>query len=381
MQVTFTDEQLQFRDTLQRFMQHRSPSREVRRLMDTDQGFDAELWQALAEELALPGLIVPEAYGGYGFGTVELGIAMEEMGRALLCAPFLSSAVLASQALLQAGSEAQKERWLPQLADGTLRGCVAFTEPDGGWTCDGIATTAAPAGSGYRLNGVKRFVIDGATAQLVIVAARAPGSSGLDGLSLFAVAPDASGLERRPLQTLDATRKQAQLHFTDTPAELLGQAGDGAAQLGRVLDLALIALANEMVGGAQRLHDMTIDYVKLRVQFGRAIGSFQAVKHRCADMLLEVELAKSAAYHAAAAADAADPNLPALASLAKSAAADAYMGAARTCIQLHGGIGFTWDHDAHLWFKRAKSSEVLFGDPGAHRERMLSCWLEQGATP
>ena len=204
-----------------------------------------------------------------------------------------------------------------------------------------------------------------------MVVARAAGTVGDAGLGFFLVEPDAAGVTRTPLATMDATRKQANIEFRRAPAELLGEAGNGASALSKTLDHAAIALANEMVGGAQALLDSAVVYANLRVQFGRAIGSFQAIKHKCADMLLDVELAKSAAYYAAQAEADGDPQTPSLASLAKAAAADTYMRVAASTIQIHGGIGFTWDHDTHLWFKRAKSSEVLLGDPNYHRELML----------
>jgi alkylation response protein AidB-like acyl-CoA dehydrogenase len=222
-------------------------------------------------------------------------------------------------------------------------------------------------------------VLDGCSAQLILVVGRAPGTAGIEGLSLFAVAADAPGLTRRPLQTLDPTRKQAALTFRDTPATLLGVAGEAAAGLQRALDLGAIALANEMMGGAQQLLEDTLAFTRMRMQFGRPIASFQAIKHRATDMLLAVELAKSGAYYAAAAADDDDPELPVLASLAKAAASEAYLHTAIEAIQLHGGIGFTWDQDTHLWFKRAKSSEVLLGDPPWHRERMIRETLRREA--
>jgi alkylation response protein AidB-like acyl-CoA dehydrogenase len=371
MQFAFTDEQEQFRAVVRKFLAAKSPTTEVRRLMATDTGFDPVVWRQLADDLALPGIHIPEAWGGAGFGPVELGIAMEEQGRALLCAPFYSSCVLAAGAIVNAASDEQKATLLPEIASGRLRAAFAVTEPNGRWDPDGIQMTARRNGNGWLLDGEKRFVIDGCTADSLIVVARVAGSVGDAGLAFFVVDAGANGVTRRALPTMDATRKQARIVFADTAAQLLGEIGSGAAALGRTLDEAAIALANEMVGGAQALLESAVAYAQMRVQFGRAIGSFQAIKHKCADMLLDVELAKSAAYYAAQAAADGDAQTPMLASLAKASAADAYMRAAANCIQIHGGIGFTWDHDTHLWFKRAKSSEVLFGDPNFHRERML----------
>ncbi|MYE12403.1 MAG: acyl-CoA dehydrogenase [Gammaproteobacteria bacterium] len=376
MAFAFTEEQEQFRDIVARFLRETSPTVEVRRLMETDAGFDAGVWDRLNRELGLSAVHIPEAFGGQGFSFVELGIVCEEMGRALLCAPYFSSAVLAADAILHAGEPGRKADLLPSLATGERRGAFAVTEPNGRWEAEAIETTARRNGAGVRLEGVKSFVIDGHTADLIVVAAREPGSVGDDGISFFTVAGDADGLERRLLETVDPTRKMARLTFRNVAAERLGESGAGAPALERILVDAATALASEMVGGAQQMLDSAIDYTKLRMQFGRLIGSFQAVKHKCADMLLEVELAKSAAYQAASAVADGAPDAAAFASLAKASASDTYLQAAADCIQLHGGIGFTWDNDTHLWFKRAKSSEVLFGDATHHRERMLEHWPE-----
>ena len=371
MEFAFTDEQDQFRSVVRRFLGAKSPTTQVRQLMDTADGFDPAVWLQLADDLALTGIHIPESYGGAGFGPVELGIAMEEQGRALLCAPFFSSCVLAAGAILHAAEDEQKANLLPAIASGRTRAALAITEPNGRWDASGIQAVATRTGNGWVIDGEKSYVIDGCSAQQLIVIARAAGSAGAAGLSFFVVDPNAAGVKRTALATMDATRKQARVAFARAPAELLGQAGDGASALSRTLDSAAIALANEMVGGAQALLDSAVAYANIRVQFGRAIGSFQAIKHKCADMLLDVELAKSAAYYAAQAAADGDPQTPGLASMAKAAASDAYMRAAANTIQIHGGIGFTWDNDTHLWFKRAKSSEVLLGDPNHHRELML----------
>ena len=371
MEFAFTDEQDQFRAVVRRFLSDKSPTTEVRRLMDTPDGFDPDVWQQLAADLALTGIHIPESYGGAGFGPVELCIAMEEQGRALLCAPYFSSCVLAAGAIMHAAEDDQKSNLLPAIASGQTRAAFAVTEPNGHWDATGIQAIATRTASGWLIDGEKSYVIDGCSAQQLIVVARAAGSAGNAGLSFFVVNPGAAGVTRTALATMDATRKQAKIMFSRAAAELLGQAGAGAEPLSRTLDHAAVALANEMVGGAQALLDSAVAYANIRVQFGRAIGSFQAIKHKCADMLLDVELAKSAAYYAAQAAAEGDPQTPGLASMAKAAAADAYMRAAANTIQIHGGIGFTWDNDTHLWFKRAKSSEVLLGDPNHHRELML----------
>jgi alkylation response protein AidB-like acyl-CoA dehydrogenase len=374
IEYAFTDEQEQFRSALRRFLEDKSPPTEVRRLMETAAGYDPQVWRQLSDDLALPGIHVPQEYGGAGFGMVELGIVMEELGRALLCTPYFSTAVLAANAILNAGTQAQKESLLPDIASGTRLATLAVAEPHGEWDPRAIQLGAAAAGDAYALNGVKSYVLDGHIADLLIVAARVDANTSREGLALFTLAADTSGVTRRPLKPMDPTRKLAQIDFQGARADLLGTVEDGAKALTRTLDQAAIALANEMVGGAQKLLESAVSYAKLRVQFGRPIGSFQAIKHKLADMLLEVELARSAAYYAAQAAAVEDPEWPALASMTKAAASDAYMHTAVECIQVHGGIGFTWDNDTHLWFKRAKSSEVFLGQPSYHRELMMQRW-------
>ena len=374
MQFSFTAEQEEFHSVLRRFLEEKSPPSVVRRLMQTEAGWDRTAWRALNETLGLSGVHVPEAYGGQGFGAVELGIVLEEMGRALLCAPYFASTVLAATAIMHAGTEAQKRDLLPDIASGDTVATLAFTEPNGRWDAAGIETTATPAGGGVRLDGVKSFVLDGHTADLIVVLARRPGSAGDDGLSFFTVPGDAPGLTRRALKVMDPTRKLARLEFRGVDAALLGEEGGGALPFARTMTLAAVGLASEMVGGADKLRQSALDYANLRVQFGRAIGSFQSMKHKQADMLVDVELAKSAAYAAASAAAEDDAELPALASLAKASASEAYLQTAIHTIQIHGGIGFTWDNDTHLWFKRAKSSEVFLGDPTYHRELMMRAW-------
>jgi alkylation response protein AidB-like acyl-CoA dehydrogenase len=374
IQFAFTDEQEQFRSTLRRFLDDKSPTTEVRRLMATPEGYNPEVWRQLSEELALPGIHIPEQYGGAGFGMVELCIVMEELGRSLLCAPYFSSAVLAANAIMNAGTEQQKSSFLPDIAAGKRLATLAITELNGSWDPKEIELIATPDADGYRLDGAKSYVVDGHVADLLVVAARVPKTAGLEGLGLFTLDAKAGGIERRLLESMDPTRKIARIDFRGAHANLLGNLNDGAAAITRTLDQAAVALANEMAGGAQALFDSAVDYSKLRVQFGRTIGSFQAIKHKCADLLLDVELAKSAAYYAAQAAAVDDPEWPALASLAKAAASDTYIRIAAECIQIHGGIGFTWDNDTHLWFKRAKSSEVFLGQPSYHRELLMQRW-------
>jgi alkylation response protein AidB-like acyl-CoA dehydrogenase len=363
MNFAFTEEQDELRSTVRAFLESKSAESAVREQMETERGYDEAVWRQMAEQMGLQGLHIPEAYGGSGFGYIELGIVLEEMGRALLCAPFFSSVVLAANTLIHSGDEDAKQKYLPGIASGETIATVAFTEPSGKWDEAGITMQASGSGDSWTLTGEKMFVVDGHTANLIVAAARTGA-----GVSLFAVDGDASGLTRTALSTMDQTRKQARLVFADTPATLIGTDGAGWDVLSTVLDLVAVGLAAEQVGGAQKVLEMAVEYAKVRVQFGRPIGSFQAIKHKCADMLLEVESAKSAAYYGLWCASEMNDELPSVASLAKAYCSEAYFHATAENIQIHGGIGFTWEHPAHLYFKRAKSSELMFGDPTYHRE-------------
>ncbi len=374
MKFSFSSEQEEFRTSLRRFLGERSPTKEVRRLMETETGFEPAAWRKLNAELGLTAVRIPEAYGGQGFGFGELGIVLEEMGRALLCAPFFSTAVLATGAILNAGTEAEKQALLPSIASGDTIATLAWVENPAHWDAAATKMTATPSGKSFKLDGTKSYVIDGHTADLIVVLARAPGTSGDAGLSLFTVKGDAKGLERKNLTVMDPPRKLARLDFKGVEATLLGEAGGAAAPFARTMVEAAICLANEMAGVAERLREDALEYAKMRVQFGRAIASFQSMKHKHADMLVDVELAKSAAYYAAAALDDGDDDIVAVASIAKAAASEAALQTGIHAIQIHGGIGFTWDNDTHLWFKRAKSSEVLLGDAHHHREKMMQHW-------
>jgi alkylation response protein AidB-like acyl-CoA dehydrogenase len=359
----FSEEQEELRNVVRQFLEAKASEAAVREQMETEQGYDPDVWKQMAEQLGLQSLTIPEEYGGQGFGYVELIVVLEEMGKTLVCAPYFSSVVLAANTLLQSGDDAAKKEHLPGIASGETIATLAFTEPSGKWDESGIEATATGSGDTWKISGTKMFVLDGHTAGLILVAARTP-----KGVSLFAVDGEAAGLRRTPLATMDQTRKQAKLELDGVEGKLIGEEGAGWDVLSTVLDLAAVALAAEQVGGAQRCLDMSVEYAKVRVQFGRPIGSFQAIKHKCADMLLEVESAKSAAYYAGWCASEMNDELPAVASLAKAYCSDAYFHAAAENIQIHGGIGFTWEHPAHLYFKRAKSSELLFGDPTYHRE-------------
>ncbi|HWE68499.1 MAG TPA: acyl-CoA dehydrogenase family protein [Acidimicrobiales bacterium] len=363
MNFAFTEEQEELRKAVRRFLEDKSPESEVRRLMETTEGYDPAVWSQMADQLGLPGLAIPEEFGGSGYTYVELIVVLEEMGRALLCAPYFASVALAANLLLVSGDDAAKKEHLPGIASGATIATVALAEASGRWDEAGVTLAASGSGDSWTLTGEKLYVLDGHTADLILVAARTPA-----GVSVFAVDKDAAGFTATPLSTMDQTRKQARLTFESTPAKLVGTDGEGWAAISKMLDLAAVALAAEQVGGAQKVLEMAVEYAKVRVQFGRPIGSFQAIKHKCADMLLEVESAKSAAYYAGWAAAEDNDELPVVASLAKSYCSEAYFHATAENIQIHGGIGFTWEHPAHLYFKRAKSSELLFGDPTYHRE-------------
>ena len=368
MNFAFTEDQDSLRDVVRSFMDAKSTEEDVRTLMDTESGYDTAVWAQMGGELGLQGLHIPEEFGGQGYGFVELAIVFEEMGRRLLCAPYFATVALAANAILNAGTNDEKAALLPGIASGETIAALAFTEANGRWDADGITMVAKGSGSDWTLDGEKMFVIDGHNADLIVVAARTEGTTGEDGISFFTVAGDAAGLTRTPLATMDQTRKQARLEFKGVKATPLGAAGAGWAALSKTLDQAAVCLSNEMVGGAQFVLDMSVEYAKVRVQFGRPIGSFQAIKHKCADMLLEVESAKSAAYYSAWAAAEDNEELPVVASLSKAYCSDAYFHSTAENIQIHGGIGFTWEHPAHLYFKRAKSSEILLGDATYHRE-------------
>jgi alkylation response protein AidB-like acyl-CoA dehydrogenase len=316
----------------------------------------------MAGQLGLPGLAIPEEYGGAGFGMREVAVVMEEMGRVLVCAPYLSSAIMGAGALLGSGDEDAKREFLPAIAGGGTLATLAWMDGDD-WDLEAIEMQARRDGEGWILDGAKTYVLDGHIAGLVLVAAWLD-----ERLGLFTVEGDAPGLRRTAYTTLDQTRRLARLDFTGVRARLIER--DARPVLERVLDLAAVALAAEQLGGAQRGLEMTVDYVKVRHQFGRPIGGFQAIKHRCADLFVLVESARSAVLQAAAVADERPDELPAAAALVKAYCSDAYFHVAGETIQLHGGIGFTWEHDAHLYFKRAKASQEMFGPPARHRDRL-----------
>jgi alkylation response protein AidB-like acyl-CoA dehydrogenase len=342
---------------------------------DGDRYYDAKVWQALAGEIGLCGLSLPERYGGAGYSRADRAAAVHEMGRCLVPSPFLASAVLAAETVLATGDEGVLADVLPGLAAGTTLATVAYQETPGG---DRRPVHAVRDGAGWLLTGSRSFVLDGCQADLILVPARTD-----SGVSLFAIdAASAGELTRRPMRTLDPSRPQAQLEFSATPGRLAGDLGGGALATRKGVAHTAIALAAEQVGGAERCLEAAVEYAGLRRQFGRPIGSFQAIKHKCADLLILVESARSAARYAASVSSGpvADEDLYAAAALAGAYCSTAYLMVAAENIQIHGGIGFTWEHDAHLYFRRAKASEVMFGTPVEHRA-FLACHLGLSAGP
>ena len=360
-----TEEQQELRRSVRAFLELKSPESEVRRVMESPEGYDSGVWRQMADQLGFQGLAIPEELGGTGFSFAELGVVIEETGRALLPGPFFGSAVLASSVLMCCDDDGAKSRYLPGVASGETISTLALTEQSGRWDAEGVQTEARRKGSSWILNGTKTFVLDGHIADLVLVAGRTDA-----GISLFAV-DQTDSLTRRELSMLDPTRRQARIDFSDTRAELIGFEGQAWPALSHALDIAAAGLAVEQVGGAQRCLELAVEYAKTRRQFGKPIGSFQAIRHKCADLMLDIECARGAAQYAVQAAASGAAELPAAASLAKAYCSEAYARAAAANIQIHGGIGFTWEHPAHMYFKRAKSSGLLLGDATYHR-RLLA---------
>lgn len=360
--LTLTDEQRELSAVVRQFVTDKAPSAAVRRWSESPEGLDQSVWRQMADQLGLQGLAIPEAYGGGGFGPFELGLVQQELGRVLFPGPFFASVVLAGQALTTSGDRGAMERWLPGIADGSLTATVAVSEGHGPQVSN-PAMTARPAKAGVVLAGRKTLVVDGDTAELILMTATGP-----HGPSLYALNADAEGVRRRRLDALDPTRRLGVIEVTDAPAIQVGPAGEN--YLHRVLGLATVGLAAEQVGGASACLDSAVDYAGTRVQFGRPIGSFQAIKHKCADMVMEVEAARAAALHALSAAAEDPEELPFAAAVAGSYCASAYTHVAKEHVQIHGGVGFTWEHDAHLHLKRAKTGQRLFGSPVHHRGRL-----------
>src|SRR4051794_2685926 len=373
MDIGFSEEQELLRDTARKFLDSECTTKFVRAMMATEAAVTADFWRQLAENGWL-GIAYPEEDGGSGLGLVDLVVLMEEIGRAVMPGPFPATVLLGGAAIAEAGSPAQRREWLPRIAAGEAKATLAVTEPNARWDASGVTLTAREARGGFALSGTKMFVPDAHLADVLIVAARSrDGSTMEDGVSLFLVPKGAAGLEVRLLPSVDETRKVSEVRLDNVAlpgSALLGELHQGWPPLARVMDHAAVALSAEMCGAAQRVLDITVEYAKLRVAFGKPIGSYQGVKHKCADMLVEIENAKSLTYYAAWAVDEGDAEAPMAVSMAKAAASDAGRKVCAAGIQLHGGIGMTWEHDLHLYLKRAKADEVAFGDASWHRERI-----------
>jgi len=372
-----TEEQRELRAALRRFCAQQSDAAAVRRHMESDTGFDATVWSRLGHELGVLGLAVPEELGGAGAGLVEQAIVVEELGAALLCGPVLGTIGLALPALVASSPGPLRDELVPPLVEGVRTATLAAPERAGLFDPHAITVGAVHAGDGWELTGVVPQVVDAAGADVLLVAA-----SGPEGIALFAVSGTAEQVETDPLTTLDLTRRQATVRLREAPARLLAGADEIDAVLGHAFYTASALLAAEQVGGAQHLLDVTVGYAKERLQFGRPIGSFQAVKHRLADMLVLVEHARSAAEHAAWALQTGSDDPFLATSIAQATCSDAYYRVAADAVQLHGGIGFTWEHEAHLYFKRAVTDAALLGGAEIHRDRIAAAVLDHvRATP
>ena len=390
MEFAFTEEHLMIRDSAGRFLAQASDSHAVRAAMMRPDGHDPDVWQRIGQELFWPALMVPERFGGMGLGFVELAILMEQSGRFLLGSPLFATACMATPALLMGNNEALQAQWLEAIASGNTRATLAFASV-AGLEADSVQAVAEPQGDGWTVSGHYAQVIDGACADVLIIAARAPGSHGAQGIRLFALPGTAPGVIATPLPTMDQTRRLARIDLhqvqVNTAQQLCGP-DQGWTVLRDTLLIAAIGLAAEQTGGAQQALDLTLAYIAERRQFKRTIASFQAIKHRCADMMLHVECARSAAYYAACVAQerlAADGDanvakeLELAAATAKIHASEVFFLCAAESIQLHGGVGFTWEYDPHLYFKRARASEQLLGNPALHRERIAGHILGDSA--
>ncbi len=362
MQFGLSESQEILRDSTRKFFAGECPSAEVRRLMETETAFDASLWSKLAEQ-GYTGIIFPEEFGGVGLGKVELILLMEEAGRALLPGPFFSTVALAGPVIDALGTAAQKKKYLEPICSGQARSTVAFLEAGASWEPADIELISVNG----KLTGEKRFVPDAAVADSIIIAARN---------GVFLVDPKAAGIKISPMAGMDLTRKLYVVKLNNTPAEKLGD----LANLSTAIDVATAALVAEMVGGMQRTLDLTVEYAKTRKQFGKPIGIFQAVQHQCADMYLETESSRSAAYYAAWALQENAPDAAAAVSIAKMYASDASRSVGNRGIQIHGGMGFTWENDLNLYYRRAKASETAFGDATFHRERIARLVIDSGAA-
>ena len=376
MQFVHDEEQKLIRESARSVLSARAASDALSAALREPGGFDTALWRTFGE-LGWTGLAIPQAYGGAGLGWVELCLLQEEQGRRLVPSPFFSTCALAAPLIAAAGDEAQRRALLPRIAAGELTIACALTGTEGRPPGDGVSVLLESRGEEFTLSGVADFVIHADSAELLVVLARASvsPSRGAGGLSVAVIPAASAGLSIHPHVMLDLTRPMARIELDGVNVsreQLLGDPGSAASAVEAALDLARIALASEALGGAERVLEMTTDYVKERVQFGRPVGSFQAVKHRLADMMIEVEAAKSAAWYAACVADERHEELAEAAAIAKSYCCDAFFDCAANAIQLHGGIGFTWEHEVHRYFKRARATMTLLGSPAWQRERLTS---------
>ncbi len=362
------------KDSARDFLARECKPERVRELMETDTAHDDRLWQAIADQ-GWTGLVIPEEHGGLGLGLVEMAVIAEEMGRACLPGAFLST-LFAAALIERAGSAEQRAKYLEPMATGELKATVALLEAGVNWEADAVKLKALRNGGSFSLTGKKFFVPDAGVADLLICVAR-DGES----LTLLPVERGADGLNIKLMPSMDGTRKVYEVAFDGVSvAKVLGADGDASGALRGALEVATVALCAEMVGGMQWLLDTTVEYAKTRQQFGRPIGSFQAVQHQCADMLLMTESARSAAYYAAWALTESDPAGSGAVSIAKAYCSDAYREVGNRGVQVHGGIGFTWEHDLQLYYKRSKSSETLFGDATFHRERLARLIVDGSAA-
>jgi len=377
MDFGFSEEQEMLRQSARQFLEGGCASTYVRQMMEDERGYSEDQWKKMAE-LGWTGLIIPETYGGAGLNMVDLVVVLEEMGRVVMPGPFFATVILGGLAIALGGSEAQKQRYLPAIAAGTLKATLAQVEESGRWDADGIALPAKAAGGKLTLNGTKLFVHDAHNADVLVVPVRT-GASGTEGVTLLLVETKAKGVSVRVLKTMDQTRKLGEVGFDNVTVgqdAVLGAVGAGWPLLDRLVDRAKVALCAEMCGGAQKVLEMSVEYAKVREQFGRPIGSFQAIQHKCANMMVQAESAKSATYYAAWAVANDVPEAHLAACMAKAYCSDAYRFTSAEGIQIHGGIGFTWEHDMHLYFKRAKGSEVTFGDATWNRELVAQVVLD-----
>jgi alkylation response protein AidB-like acyl-CoA dehydrogenase len=375
MNFDFSDDQKQLRDQARKFLAEKCTSKAVRVALDGKESYDRELWKGLAE-MGFLGVAIPEEHGGAGAGHLELCVIAEEMGRALAPVPFSSTVYLAAEALMLAGSDAQKQKWLPKIASGEAIGTLALFEGSGNPSPKAIKLEAA---NGV-LNGVKKPVADGAIADLVVVAARTAKAGRDSDISLFLVDVKGGGVEAKALTNLDPTRGQAELTFKNCKAEPLGAAGEGWSILAQVLDRAAVLVAFEQVGGADRALEMGRDYALDRIAFGRPIGSFQAVKHMLADMYVSATLARSNCYYGAWALSTGAPELSEAAASARISATQAFQHCAKNNIQVHGGMGFTWEFDCHMYYRRANALALGLGSPSYWEDQLIDRMRKRNAA-